>query len=309
MAEDFLLKWNDHHTLFFQGAERLCKSEEFTDVTLAADSKFFKAHRLVLSICSPFFEALFRRIGSDKPVIFLKDISAKHLELLLQYMYKGEIKVQEHELVTVLNAAQSLEIRGLTDNSEPKKTDHSNNLRQISSKPSQLVPTERKSAPFHLLNNSAPITNKSHSNIETNLSNIKKEAPVIDVDQDEMVITDTGGHGQFSGATSTTDNNLPLHETGYDEAYEGYEGEEYLSEGQIAASQADKVEEFISAEGIKMWRCKLCQKSANLKSNMLRHMSIHTGVRPYSCRYCSVAFSVSSNRLRHEKSCKFMPQY
>ena len=183
MAEDFLLNWNDHHTLFFQGAERLCQSEEFTDVTLAADSKFFKAHRLVLSICSPFFEALFRRLGPDKPVIFLKDISAKHLELLMQYMYKGEIRVKEDELVTVLNAAQSLEIRGLTDNSEPKKTDKLNNLRQISSKPSQVVPVERKSVPSPLLKTSAPITNKYQSNNETNFPNIKMEAPVVDIDQ------------------------------------------------------------------------------------------------------------------------------
>ena len=60
-------------------------------------------------------------MGPDKHVIFLKDIRAAHLELLLQYMYQGEIKVQEAELVTVLNVAQSLEIKGLTDNSESKQ--------------------------------------------------------------------------------------------------------------------------------------------------------------------------------------------
>merc|ERR1712240_945753 len=62
------------------------------DVTLAAGSKFFPAHKLVLSICSPYFQKLFRRLGTDKPVIFLKDVDPKHLELLLQYMYKLEIK-------------------------------------------------------------------------------------------------------------------------------------------------------------------------------------------------------------------------
>ena len=53
MSEDFLLKWNDHHTLFFAGAGKLYQDEEFTDVTFTAGSKFFKAHKLVLSICSP----------------------------------------------------------------------------------------------------------------------------------------------------------------------------------------------------------------------------------------------------------------
>lgn len=125
-GEDFLLKWNDHHSLFFAGAEELCQSEEYTDVTLAAGQRFFSAHRLVLSICSPFFRALFKRLGSgavaQKSVIFLKDVEPMHLELLLEYMYKGEIKVQEAELVNVLNAAQSLEIKGLTDSSQKNDT-------------------------------------------------------------------------------------------------------------------------------------------------------------------------------------------
>jgi hypothetical protein len=59
-GEDFLLKWNDHHSLFFAGAEQLCESEEYTDVTLAA-------HKLVLSICSPYFLLLFLCLGAEKP--------------------------------------------------------------------------------------------------------------------------------------------------------------------------------------------------------------------------------------------------
>merc|ERR1712117_676874 len=79
MSEDFMLKWNDHHSLFFVGAEELCESEEYTDVTLAAGSKFFSAHKLVLSICSPYFRQLFKHLGKDKPVIFLKDVNHNQL--------------------------------------------------------------------------------------------------------------------------------------------------------------------------------------------------------------------------------------
>jgi len=128
MSEDFLLKWNDHHALFFVGAEELCESEEYTDVTLAAGTKFFSAHKLVLSICSPYFRQLFRRLGKDKSVVYLKDVDPRHLDLLLQYMYKGEIKVQENELVSVLNTAQGLEIKGLSENSTGSTPPSSNSL-------------------------------------------------------------------------------------------------------------------------------------------------------------------------------------
>ncbi len=55
-SEDFLLKWNDHHAVFFSGAEQFMERDEYTDVILAAGSRFFSAHKLVLSICSPFFQ-------------------------------------------------------------------------------------------------------------------------------------------------------------------------------------------------------------------------------------------------------------
>jgi len=122
MSEEFLLKWNDHHNLFFLGAEELCETEEYTDVTLAAGTKFFPAHKLVLSICSPYFKHLFKHLGKDKPVIFLKDVDPRHLDLLLQYMYKGEIRVEESELVNVLSTAQALDIRGLSDKSGPSSS-------------------------------------------------------------------------------------------------------------------------------------------------------------------------------------------
>ena len=95
MSEELFLKWNEHHDLFFLGAEELCKNEDFTDVTLAAGDKFFQAHKLVLSICSPYFQQLFKHLGSiSRSVVFLKDVDSKHLDLLLQYMYKGQIKVE-----------------------------------------------------------------------------------------------------------------------------------------------------------------------------------------------------------------------
>ena len=46
--------------------------------------------------------------------MFLKDVSAAHLELLLQYVYRGRIAVKHSELAEVLRTASSLRIRGLT---------------------------------------------------------------------------------------------------------------------------------------------------------------------------------------------------
>ena len=59
MGENFKLKWNDHHSIFFSTAEELCMEDNLTDITLSCGKQEFSAHKLVLSICSTYFKDLF----------------------------------------------------------------------------------------------------------------------------------------------------------------------------------------------------------------------------------------------------------
>ena len=43
-------------------------------------------------------------------MVFLKDVPARHMELLLAYMYKGEILVQESEMKDFIETATSLQV-------------------------------------------------------------------------------------------------------------------------------------------------------------------------------------------------------
>ena len=128
MGEDFRLKWNDHHSVFFSSAEQLCHGDHLTDVTLSCGTKEFSAHKLVLSICSTYFNQLFaprpegqqgrqrsRRPADSAAIVYLKDVDSKHMELLLNYMYRGEINVEEKELMGLLATAKGLQIKGLTE--------------------------------------------------------------------------------------------------------------------------------------------------------------------------------------------------
>ena len=93
------------------------QEEMFTDVTLAAEDVSFEAHRIVLSACSPYFRQLLTTTKCAHPVIFLKDVTADHVALLLKYMYLGQIAVKKEELSTFLKSADHLRIRGLAMNS------------------------------------------------------------------------------------------------------------------------------------------------------------------------------------------------
>ncbi|XP_066977950.1 protein tramtrack, beta isoform-like isoform X2 [Macrobrachium rosenbergii] len=128
MGEDFLsLKWNNHKPAFFHLLKILREKGCYSDVTLACGSKFFAVHRLVLMACSDFFIEVFDHTHCQKPVIVLKDIKGQELEALLDYMYLGEVEVQQTDLPGLIKAAECLKIKGLAvpdeDPTQPAKGD------------------------------------------------------------------------------------------------------------------------------------------------------------------------------------------
>lgn len=130
--EEYLLKWNSHHSELVAEFLDLCKNEEFTDVTISADDETFEAHKLILSACSPYFRALLNRSPCRHPVIYLNDVSADHVATLLKYMYVGQIAVKKEDLNDILRTADQLRIRGLTTSTNTK--DASNRQPQAASK-------------------------------------------------------------------------------------------------------------------------------------------------------------------------------
>lgn len=49
------------------------------------------------------------------PIIILKDVKFDELKAMLDYMYRGEVNISQEQLSTFLKAAESLQIKGLTD--------------------------------------------------------------------------------------------------------------------------------------------------------------------------------------------------
>jgi len=118
-AEDLMLRWEDHHKSFFELAEDLCHQEQFIDVTISCGEHNFPAHKLILSVCSPYFKNLFLRNPCKHPIVVLKDVHFKYMKLLLIFMYRGEVAVPQEDLPGLLKVARSLQVRGLAEMCSP----------------------------------------------------------------------------------------------------------------------------------------------------------------------------------------------
>lgn len=95
--------------------DQLLTSEHFVDVTLACDGLSVRAHKMVLSACSPFFQSLFIQNPCEHPIVILKDIRFVDLKALVQFMYRGEVNVSQDQLPTLLKAAETLKIKGTSE--------------------------------------------------------------------------------------------------------------------------------------------------------------------------------------------------
>jgi len=90
------------------------KEENFFDVTLMCGEEIWKAHKLVLSASSDFFRNIFRKCNWENTVIVLKSTNHSQMSLLLDFIYNGEVQVEQEKLNAFLEAAEELKLKGLT---------------------------------------------------------------------------------------------------------------------------------------------------------------------------------------------------
>lgn len=113
--QQFCLRWNNYQNNLTSVFDQLLQSESFVDVTLACDGHSVKAHKMVLSACSPYFQSLFFDNPCQHPIVIMRDIKWPELKAAVEFMYKGEINVCQEQIGPLLKVAESLKIRGLAD--------------------------------------------------------------------------------------------------------------------------------------------------------------------------------------------------
>uniref|UniRef100_A0A182Q959 BTB domain-containing protein n=1 Tax=Anopheles farauti TaxID=69004 RepID=A0A182Q959_9DIPT len=119
-SQRFCLRWNNHQTNLLSVFDQLLHDETFIDVTLAVEGQHLKAHKMVLSACSPYFQQLFVNHPEKHPIVILRDVPFKDMKCLLDFMYRGEVSVDQDRLAAFLRVAESLRIKGLTEVNDDK---------------------------------------------------------------------------------------------------------------------------------------------------------------------------------------------
>ncbi|XP_065344794.1 protein bric-a-brac 1-like isoform X2 [Cloeon dipterum] len=137
-AQQFCLRWNNHQPNFVTVFSSLLHSQALTDVTLAADGQQIEAHKLVLSACSTYFQALFTSYsGHQHPIVILKDVTFRDLRTMVDFMYSGEVHVTQEQLPSIIKTAEMLKVKGLAEGQDMSHVDKSQDT-QLSTESSRL---------------------------------------------------------------------------------------------------------------------------------------------------------------------------
>lgn len=95
----------------------MLQNQDLVDVCLSCEGVGVKLHRLILSVNSIYFKNLFASITNpwQYPIVILKDIPVDDLQAMIEFMYKGEVIVNESNLESLIKSSEALSIKNFNE--------------------------------------------------------------------------------------------------------------------------------------------------------------------------------------------------
>lgn len=153
-SQAFCLRWNNYQSNLTAIFEQLFHNEQFVDVTLCCEGSSIKAHKMVLSACSPYFQSLFNDNPCKHPIVILRDVKYSELKAVVEFMYRGEIDVCQDQITPLLQVAELLKVRGLADVSADQK---------IEAETAPMLPIKVQDVPVSDLTGNVPLVTPQSS--------------------------------------------------------------------------------------------------------------------------------------------------
>jgi len=293
MADQFCLKWNNYQLSLTSAFKHILEEEDFVDVTLSAGGNNLKAHKVVLSACSSYFRDLLKGISLwQHPVLVLKDVRFLELQSILEFVYLGEVNVEQDRLESFLKTAELLRIKGLTDGLQSDRADKQV-VKPNKEKTPPKLPLLKPASILKNNNVKRPVSALSKDLADTLIAQVTEtlEKPAKSMKMDEVIIPQ-----------HSSDDEINYEELTEDDIEE--DGEHIVVAGDPVTNEDFQahIEQFGDADSFKEIddkeflgplhkRCPHCQM-VMLKKNLSRHIrDQHSMDRPRStCPICQKSY-------------------
>ena len=300
--EKYNLTWHSYADNWREIIGEMMETKDFADVTLVCDDmKQIKAHRNILSACSPLLKNILKIDPQNHhPMLFLKGIMHSEMESILQFIYLGEASLCEERMNEFILAVKNLEIRELCKNVAL------NDSEKITNESVQRLPEVLAECGEE--NGSEPILEATHNGneeVSINESTISNSSP-----------TKPNISTELNDANSSTFNCTQCEKDFESESRLKYHkrsqhgGTKYeCNQCQYQASHPVKLKYHVKSKHEGGYACKLCEQQYTDKMALKIHIqSFHEGVT-YACHHCDSQLSSPSSLRIHIKSVHEGVQY
>jgi len=298
MADQFCLKWNNYQLSLTSAFKHILEEEDFVDVTLSAGGNNLKAHKVVLSACSSYFRDLLKGISLwQHPVLVLKDVRFLELQSILEFVYLGEVNVEQDRLESFLKTAELLRIKGLTDGLQSDRAERADRavVKPNKEKTPPKLPLLKPASILKNNNVKRPVSALSKDLAETLIAQVTEtleKPPAKSMKMDEVIIPQHSSDDEINYEELTEDD---IEEDGEHIVVAGdpVTNEDIQAHMEQFGEAGDSFKEFDDKEflGPLHKRCPHCQM-VMLKKNLSRHIrDQHSMDRPRStCPICQKSY-------------------
>jgi len=286
-GEKFCLRWNDFEKNISSAFRELRDDKDFFDVTLACDNNQIRAHKVILSACSPFFRSVLKKNPHDHPLLYLKGVCYEDITAVLNFMYHGEVNVSQDQLNSFLAVAEDLKVKGLTQDLGQKSDLRENRKvrNTLTEDPlqSNTRPNKQQRARQSYENNVK--AQETLDNHRETLPHIKTEEPIVEEiateDPEQMVVSN-----EYHDDSST-----------YEEYNHNFNEDPVQYEPGVFNTPQNRGFGTGWSKTSKPFPCQYCDKSFSNRDSLGKHTKSHTG-QTY-CDICDKNLSTVPNLRAH----------
>lgn len=307
--QKFSLKWNSYQSAVTRTFDELRRGGELVDVTLCCDGVQLHVHRIILSVCSPYFRNLLNGFDSNQRVVFhMRETSAADLYAVVEFIYTGRASVAQSRLSTFLRTAELLQIRGLTAAEEDscETTVPSASRSPLADNQQTLADVRHPSAADPIPARSELVESSDspvdqHA-VETVTLPSDNEKPKLDPDLHEERIQQqqqqpADDHSElFTGIKEEPDYGSSAEGVSYLPAPPAASFRE-ASVDYTARWSASSSTGVVNSGGSSMYECNVCGKLYKHRDSLLHHRKKHEGLT--TCQLCGKVCCIVAELRRH----------
>ena len=277
---EYKLQRNGFHTKL---NKYLKEDKKFLDVTLACEDDYqTKAHKIILSSGSPFFENILSKSKHQETFIFLNGIKKKDLQNMLYFLYNGETCIAEEEVQEFLKVCKMLDL-------DTKQIEW-NHAREIDVMMNSTL-DDLDLEPFPRYDN-----NEDHHMGEFKDVKGKTAIKIEDMASEKLLTSAVSGEN-----IETTEKEEALNDDNF------YNGDEFEERGQILNGmntskeekeeiESDTDELCVKVDGL--WDCKICGKTYVKRYHANRHARTHNAGN-HVCNICDKILRTEDSLEKH----------